>query len=85
MKKEVNKHKNMGAVRFDLQGVGILVRKRQVRLVVKKEENKHKNMGIGGIRFGEGALVKVRVSTYQEVGRDTIRRRRIKKRGVASC
>ena len=59
VKKEVNKHKNMGAVRFDLQGVGILVRKRQVRLVVKKEENKHKNMG--AVRFdlqeGVGILV----------------------------
>ena len=69
MKKEENKHKNMGAVRFDLQeGVGILVRKRQVRLVVKKEENKHKNMGAVRFDLQEGALVKVRVSTYQEVG-----------------
>ena len=38
-------------------------------MVVKKEENKHKNMG--AVRFdlqGVGILVKVRVSTYQEVG-----------------
>jgi len=33
VKKEENKHKNMGAVRFDLQeGVGILVGRRQVRV-----------------------------------------------------
>jgi len=32
VKKEKNKHKNMGAVRFDLQGVGILVGRRQVRV-----------------------------------------------------
>ena len=37
-------------------------------VVVKKTRKNHKNMGIGGIRFGEGALVKLRVSTYQEVG-----------------
>ena len=58
----------MGAVRFDWQGVGILVGRRQVRLVVKKEENKHKNMGAVRFDLQEGALVKVRVSTYQEVG-----------------
>jgi len=32
VKKEENKHKNMGAVRFYWQGVGILVRRRQVRV-----------------------------------------------------
>ena len=32
VKKTRKNHKNMGAVRFDLQGVGILVRKRQVMI-----------------------------------------------------
>ena len=35
---------------------------------MKKEENKHKNMGAVRFDLQEGALVKVRVSTYQEVG-----------------
>ena len=48
---------------------------------MKKEENKHKNMGAVRFDLQEGALVKVRVSTYQEVGRDTIRRKRIQKKG----